>query len=114
MAVHGERVEPADVVAFIRDMVECPTFKPLIKSLLNDQLGPITDTAGCPIRIAWGERDRLIPYRHFGPPMCERVPVAEFRTLPGVGHVPMPDDPALVARTILEVTRAADAGELST
>ena len=57
---------------------------------------------------------RLIPYRHFRSPMGERVPVAEFRILPGMGHVPVPDDPALVARTILELTRAAASGDLST
>jgi hypothetical protein len=27
--------------------------------------------------------------------------------LPGLGHIPMPDDPALVAQTILEFTRRA-------
>jgi pimeloyl-ACP methyl ester carboxylesterase len=37
----------------------------------------------------------------------ERLPGAVFTILPGVGHVPMLDDPELVAWTILAVTRAA-------
>jgi pimeloyl-ACP methyl ester carboxylesterase len=36
----------------------------------------------------------------------ERMPQASFTTLPGVGHDPMIDNPALVARTILAVTGA--------
>ena len=37
----------------------------------------------------------------------ERLPGAVFTILPGFGHVPMLDDPELVARTILAVTSAA-------
>jgi pimeloyl-ACP methyl ester carboxylesterase len=37
----------------------------------------------------------------------ERLPQVAFKILPGVGHVPMIDDPDLVARTILAVTSAA-------
>lgn len=109
MAEHGDRVEAAEVSAFMREMVKCPTFEPLIASLLDKQLEPVPNGADCPIRIAWGDFDRVIPHRRFGPPMRERVPGADFQILPGVGHVPMPDDPELVARTILQVTRAADA-----
>jgi pimeloyl-ACP methyl ester carboxylesterase len=36
----------------------------------------------------------------------ERLPRATFKVLPDVGHVPMFDDPQLVARTILGVTGA--------
>lgn len=66
------------------------------------------DIAHCPVRIAWAEYDKVIPYRRFGHPMRVVVPGAEFVTLPKVGHVPMYDDPRLVARTILEVTREVD------
>jgi pimeloyl-ACP methyl ester carboxylesterase len=31
--------------------------------------------------------------------------------LPGVGHIPMIDDPDLVARTIMAVTGVADLGD---
>jgi pimeloyl-ACP methyl ester carboxylesterase len=34
--------------------------------------------------------------------MLAAVPTAEFAFLSGVGHVPMVDDPALTANTILE------------
>jgi pimeloyl-ACP methyl ester carboxylesterase len=49
-----------------------------------------------------------LPFKHFGAPMLERLPGAELILLSGVGHVPMSDDPAHVAKLILEVTRAVD------
>lgn len=66
------------------------------------------DVAVCPIRVAWAQNDRTIPWRRYGHPMQAIIPGADFVTLPGVGHVPMSDDPRLVARTILEVTSAVD------
>jgi pimeloyl-ACP methyl ester carboxylesterase len=41
----------------------------------------------------------------------ELLPDAEFRVLPKVGHMPMPDDPDLVARTILDFA-ALESGRL--
>ena len=59
-----------------------------------------------PVRIAWGTRDRIIPLERYSPRLRRLVPQAELVELPGLGHVPMSDDPELVARTILEVTAA--------
>jgi pimeloyl-ACP methyl ester carboxylesterase len=112
MCERGERISASDVVMLMSDIVECPTFEPLLRSFHDRQLESL-DGVDCPMRIAWAERDRVIPHRHFAAPMRERVPQAEFLVLPGVGHVPMQDDPALVATTILEVTRAADAAALA-
>jgi pimeloyl-ACP methyl ester carboxylesterase len=42
------------------------------------------------------------------------LPAAEFRVLPGVGHVPMSDNPDLVARTILDFTERQAAKPLPT
>ena len=65
------------------------------------------DRVRCPVLVAWGERDRVLPpyrhARHFG----EGIPGVGFRLLPGIGHVPMWDDPALIARTIGDFATAA-------
>jgi pimeloyl-ACP methyl ester carboxylesterase len=54
-----------------------------------------------PVTIAWGTKDRLLR-----PPQVlvakERLPQARIRPLPGCGHVPMTDDPALVADVLLQ------------
>ncbi|GAA4737310.1 hypothetical protein GCM10023199_13420 [Actinomycetospora chibensis] len=72
---------------------------------------PVFDDLPCPIRVVWSERDRTIPYGRYGAPMRRALPGAEFIRLPGCGHVPMWDDPELVARVVLQVTAEHDAGE---
>jgi pimeloyl-ACP methyl ester carboxylesterase len=66
------------------------------------------ESPGCPIRIVWARRDRVVPFRHFGAPLLERLPTAELVMLDGAGHVPMIDKPRAVADAILEITSAVD------
>jgi pimeloyl-ACP methyl ester carboxylesterase len=61
-----------------------------------------------PTTIAWGTKDRILLRRQFARAHTI-VPKARFEDLPGCGHVPMNDDPALVARLILETTGAIPA-----
>jgi pimeloyl-ACP methyl ester carboxylesterase len=65
------------------------------------------DPLPCPITVAWSERDAVLPMAEYARALSERLPQATFKVLAGVGHVPMIDDPELVARTILAVTGAA-------
>ncbi|MGW4032072.1 alpha/beta fold hydrolase [Streptomyces sp. NPDC004838] len=62
------------------------------------------DIADVPVTIAWGARDRLLPRRQ-GIRAKRTIPRARLVRLPGCGHVPMNDDPALVARVILDGSR---------
>jgi pimeloyl-ACP methyl ester carboxylesterase len=50
------------------------------------------------------KKDSLVPVATYGKTARERLPRATFEVLPDAGHVPMLDDPELVARTILAVT----------
>jgi pimeloyl-ACP methyl ester carboxylesterase len=65
-------------------------------------LGQFTGSipAGVPVTIAWGSKDRLLSRRQ-ALVARERLPAAKFVLLPGCGHVPMTDDPELVARVLL-------------
>ncbi|MFD1659979.1 alpha/beta fold hydrolase [Streptomyces caeni] len=62
------------------------------------------DVPGLPVTVAWGTRDRLLVRRQ-GVRAKQIVPRARLVRLPGCGHVPMNDDPALVARVILDGSR---------
>jgi pimeloyl-ACP methyl ester carboxylesterase len=53
-----------------------------------------------PVTIAWGTRDRLLR-PHQAKIAQKRLPKARFVPLPGCGHVPMTDDPQLVADVLL-------------
>jgi pimeloyl-ACP methyl ester carboxylesterase len=50
----------------------------------------------------------MLPFMRYGAPILAAVPAAEFVFLTGVGHVPMIDDPALVAKTILDFAETTD------
>ncbi|MEK9518152.1 alpha/beta fold hydrolase [Streptomyces sp. adm13(2018)] len=62
------------------------------------------DVPGLPVTVAWGARDRLLLPRQ-GVRAKHTIPGARLVRLPGCGHVPMNDDPALVARVILDGSR---------
>jgi pimeloyl-ACP methyl ester carboxylesterase len=64
------------------------------------------DIAGVPVTIAWGTRDRVL-LRRQGVRALREIPGARLVRLPGCGHVPMSDDPHLVARVILDGCAAA-------
>ena len=56
--------------------------------------------------------DSLFPLATYGQVARDRLPQATFEILPDVNHVPMMDDPDLVASTILSVTGAGAAGRV--
>jgi pimeloyl-ACP methyl ester carboxylesterase len=63
-----------------------------------------------PVTVAWGTRDRILWPRQ-AKKAAELLPAATHVSLPDCGHVPMYDDPQLVARTILDTCRTgADGG----
>jgi pimeloyl-ACP methyl ester carboxylesterase len=67
--------------------------------------GSLLDGSPVPVTIGWGDLDRI-----FGVHQAERaraaLPAARVVTLPGCGHVPMSDNPELVADLILQTTGA--------
>ncbi|WP_411082392.1 alpha/beta fold hydrolase [Streptomyces sp. cmx-18-6] len=62
------------------------------------------DVKGIPVTVAWGVRDRIL-LRRQGVRAKHVIPEARLVRLPGCGHVPMNDDPALVARVIRDTSR---------
>lgn len=62
------------------------------------------DVPGIPVTVAWGTRDLLLVRRQ-GIRAKQIIPKARLIRLPGCGHVPMNDDPALVARVLLDGSR---------
>ena len=60
-----------------------------------------------PTTVAWGERDHVLLPRQAGIAK-RRLPKAVHIALPGCGHVPMGDNPELIAEVILRGTVEAD------
>ena len=110
---HPNRVPPEDLAAYIRAGGEAPIVAPLLRVIPLHQVQPLPADRDYPVRLVWGDRDLVLPFKHFGSPMLERLPGAELIHLSGVGHVPMSDDPARVAELILGITTAVDRATLS-
>ena len=97
---HGERVPPPAAAQIIRDSLGCSVYFELMAAILRD--GPIRTLDGveCPVLIAWGTRDRILPVVRYSRRFREMLPDAEWVALPGAGHIPMSDEPELIVRTI--------------
>jgi pimeloyl-ACP methyl ester carboxylesterase len=102
-AAHGERVSRAELLELADDLLGCAVSEDIFSS--SEQLMPLCPS--CPVTVAWSSADRIFPVRIHAARARELVPDAHFMLLDGVGHVPMLDDPQLVAATILGSTRAA-------
>ena len=105
VVAHGERVPPAVAAQMIRDSVQTPVYWELMDAIVRDGTPREFDGATCPVLLAWGTRDRIIPSPRYSRRLRELLPRAEFVDLPGLGHVPMAEDPELVERTITEFIR---------
>ena len=64
---------------------------------------------GVPVRVVWGEADRVTPIRTL-PRFAERLPQATFVRVPGVGHMPSWEAPSVVIEAVQAVLAAAPAG----
>ncbi|MGW3267118.1 alpha/beta fold hydrolase [Streptomyces sp. NPDC001056] len=96
------RRNPEAVVAETRALVEATGFEATLRTGNAVRFtDPLPDL---PVTVAWGTRDRLL-LRRQGIRAKQTIPHAHLIRLPGCGHCPMSDDPALVARVILDGSR---------
>ena len=96
------RLEPEDAADTLRLFAGCPGWEATLEAMSDDmprELGSIT----CRVRIVWGTRDTLLLPRQ-ADRFVREIPGAELVRLPGLGHVPMGDDPEAVADSILQFT----------
>ncbi|MEW2252136.1 alpha/beta fold hydrolase [Streptomyces sp. NPDC058733] len=96
------RRAPEAVVAETRALAEAAGFAPTLTA--GSTVRFTEDIPGIPVTVAWGSRDRLLVPRQ-GVRAKQILPRARLVRLPGCGHCPMNDDPALVARVILDGSR---------
>lgn len=96
------RRSPEAVVAETLALARAQGFSETLRSGRTVQF--TDDIVGTPVTVAWGNRDRLLIPRQ-GVRAKSVIPRARLVRLPGCGHVPMNDDPALVARVVLDGSR---------
>lgn len=101
-------LEPEVLLEDMRAMVDAVGFGP---SLAAGEKIIFTGTAPAdvPVTIAWGARD-LIFRRPRAESIIRLIPHARLLRLPGCGHVPMNDNPELVAHVLLTGSDHEDPG----
>jgi pimeloyl-ACP methyl ester carboxylesterase len=78
-------------------------FQPALRASVGARVPAGLSEIRVPVRVAYGTLDFMLG-GFTAPRFAAAIAGAELIALPGVGHVPMLDDPDLVARTILEFT----------
>ena len=107
VATHGDRIPAAAAVQMLKDSVNTPVYFELMDAIMESGPPQSFDGISCPVTVVWGTRDRILPMRTYSQRLRRMLPTAEWVELKGLGHLPMPDDPELVAATIVRGTRRA-------
>jgi pimeloyl-ACP methyl ester carboxylesterase len=106
----GHQVPAAEALALARSSVRCDIVEDVYAVLrAGDAALHDLDKVTVPTLILWGERDRILPLKRHSARLREEIPGVEFRTVPGIGHTPMWDDPGLLIKAIIDFTTAAAA-----
>jgi pimeloyl-ACP methyl ester carboxylesterase len=103
---HPERHDADATYGDAVAMKRAKAFIPTIRAGVTYELD--TSSISVPVTVAWGTLDRLLPYRQAATAE-RRLPGARHVALPGAGHVPMSDDPALIVAVVEETIARARA-----
>ncbi|MGH9038744.1 MAG: alpha/beta fold hydrolase [Acidimicrobiia bacterium] len=99
------RHDPAVLAADLRALGQRrAAINAALKQLKHIQVPP-APPPDVPVTIGWGRRD-LVLFPHHARRAQRALPGARVVPLPGLGHVPMNDDPDRVAAFLLEGSRA--------
>ncbi|AXQ29391.1 alpha/beta hydrolase [Solimonas sp. K1W22B-7] len=106
---HGDKMSVQEVRGMLHHGLNCS----IAHEFLDDgiaQIEPLPRDNTTPVRIVWCQNDRVLTFPEFGQPFLDRLGLKTNGWLPGCGHNPMYDDPAGVAKAILDFTRAVESG----
>jgi len=107
----GDQMLAADAIDMARRSMECDV-------VLEDMFAVLRhgqpwmenlDQIAAPTLVVWGEKDRILPMDRHTDRLRREIPGVQFRSLPGIGHVPMHDDPRLIGGMIRTFALAAEA-----
>lgn len=96
-------VPPSLALALTRGAADCPAAIPLLEETRSSGYPDLAEI-DCPVRIAWGTKDLLLPYKRLSDRFRQILPQAEWAEIPGAGHLPQIDHPKETAELILEVS----------
>jgi pimeloyl-ACP methyl ester carboxylesterase len=103
---YPSRLPAEEAVATLRNAWASPAMDGALDAFRHYRFTAPEDLRATPVTVAWGAKDRLLPYRLQAPRARTMLPWATHVTLGG-GHVPFWDDPAAVAEVVRARARVA-------
>ncbi|WP_024795973.1 alpha/beta fold hydrolase [Tomitella biformata] len=98
-------IEPEDALLAVDGLIRATAFPQARAGFnaydLRAAPRPADGLARIPVTIAWGSRDAILPARRQSAAARKLLPGARHVPLPGCGHLPFSDNPALCASTVL-------------
>ena len=103
---HGEKLTPSEALDLALRSIRCEIADRAIAGLRTNRILALAelDRIACPVLLASPQFDRILPPERHAPRLRREIPGVEARTLLGCGHVPMWDDPELIARLVLSTS----------
>jgi pimeloyl-ACP methyl ester carboxylesterase len=106
----GDQVPAAEAVALAQASAACTVVDDVFETIRSGSARVVDlETIACPVLVAWGDHDRILPMDRHAGRFRREIPGVEFRVLPGLGHTPMWDDPGQIAGLIADFATAAQA-----
>lgn len=104
------RMDPDVAAGAVRGVAVAPATLPALRAFADYVVAPDPTLGGAAdgprVTVAWGTKDRLLPYARQAPRARIALPAARHLDLAGLGHVPMTDDPGVVAEVIRRAVAA--------
>lgn len=104
---HPERVTAAQTTAILRNLAACTLVLAICRQV-RDRGFRRLPTVDVPVLIVWSGADRVLKPSQARARFGNLGPTATEHELAGVGHVPMLDDPRLVAAVIEDHVRSVE------
>jgi pimeloyl-ACP methyl ester carboxylesterase len=98
------RADPDELLEETELFANAPGFDPTLEATVSLQPTGLPDIS-CPVLVLWGTRDLILLPRQ-GHRFKRLIPNCELRYVKGIGHVPMSDDPELLAGAIADFALA--------
>jgi pimeloyl-ACP methyl ester carboxylesterase len=94
------RIAPQEAAYKLKAFAGCPRFDELVADLCSRRAEGL-EAIRCPALVVWGDADRRLPVRQASR-FAAAIPGARLVVLPGIGHLPMWDDPEAVVRLVVD------------
>jgi len=106
----GDQVPVAEAIALAQSSARCTVVDDVFETIRSGAARVVDlDRISCPVLVAWGDHDRILPMDRHAPRFRREIPGVQFQVLRDLGHTPMWDDPGLIAKLIGEFASAAQA-----